>query len=146
MDLKCIAAKSSSAVLALALLSGCNDGTGLSVSECETLRELHKAVVQAMCEPWGETRERVLGDLAEAALEYEASFGGGGVHDTVWDSAGEIDAKDCVKAGYADPGPKAVDPRRERARERLKNIPPPPLPERSTLERPMREPSSCVIE
>lgn len=116
-------------------LSACSDDARWA-AECEASRQLYRAAVAAMCEPWGERREAALSALVDASRDgrFEEPVTGEAIDDYVDD----IDAKDCVDAGYVDLGIKPVDPDRERIRERLKAIPPPPgfTPERI---KPLRE-------
>lgn len=111
-----------SALLLLATLSSCGDSQW--EADCVAARNLYQKALAAMCVPWSEKRESALADLIEAARDpdFEEAVTG----DTISDYVGDIKPDDCVAAGFSSPGPKPADPRRERIREMMHDIPPPP--------------------
>ena len=113
-----------SALLLLATLSSCSDSQ--KEAYCVASRNLYQKALAAMCVPWSEKRESALADLIEAARDPDFEEAVTGF--TISDYVGDIEQDDCVAAGFPNPGPKSADPRRERMREMIRAVPPPPLP------------------
>lgn len=114
--------RTGSALILLATLSSCGDSQW--EADCIASRNLYQKALAAMCVPWSEQRESALADLIEAARDTD--FDEEVTGDTISDYVGDIGPDDCVAAGFSNPGPKPADPRRERIRERMRDIPPPP--------------------
>lgn len=96
--------------LALALLLiGCSDNANRGMSEKErvALANYRAIVVKAMCEPWGEKREKAIADLVNETAYGNVSFGFNEY--TVQDLASDVQPSDCANAGYQVEDPKPID-------------------------------------
>ncbi len=122
--------RTTASIVMLATLVSCDNSDARWAAECDASRKLYQTAVSAMCMPWGESREAALSDLVEASRSdrFDEPVTG----ETIDDYVDDIDADDCIEAGFPDPGNKSPDPERERirerlkaTRERLKNMPPP---------------------
>lgn len=99
-------------------LASCGDSDARWKADCEASQELYAKAVAAMCSPWGEQRADALGEVLEAA--HDTRFEDEVTGETIADYVSDLGAKDCIEAGFPDPGEPVVDEVRKAYRERMR--------------------------
>jgi hypothetical protein len=109
----------SARAVTVALLSvflvACENKAARERDACGEQRHIFRTVVAAMCAPWSSERERALAEMTGAT--HDDAKDGSDPSETVANIAEGVSSEDCVKAGFADPGPKVIDPRTARRRQ-----------------------------
>jgi hypothetical protein len=104
-------------IITILMVSGCDAppncenrptcGSTDSPAAQEAFRRLYKAVVATTCARWEDNRADAIGDLFDAMqdMPWNSDVEGQSLNDFVAQTAWEVKANDCVKAGYPYPGP-----------------------------------------
>jgi hypothetical protein len=130
-------ARAAAALLLYIFLCGCEDKAAKAAQDkkdCLGAQLRFQGVINAMCTPWSERRAMVISLLAEDAQEAKAADPDSDPSQDIFDFASNVTAKDCVRAGFPDPGEKAVDPAQHRPLRDLLRVIPPELAKRSHVQ------------
>jgi hypothetical protein len=116
-------------VLAALLLSvflfGCENKVATAAQDkrdCFDARLRYRAVIDAMCSPWSERRGIAISELAEDAQQGKIADPDSDPSQDIFEAVSHVTAKDCVRAGFPDPGEKIVDPQSERDRQSFRQF------------------------
>jgi hypothetical protein len=99
----------SAVVLSCMALCGCQDKEVTANSKAKDCLEIgvrYQEIVSAMCIPWSARKATILAVLAERAQDDKEAHPDTDPSQNILDIASSITAKDCVLAGYPDPGEK----------------------------------------
>jgi hypothetical protein len=106
-------ARAQAALLLSVFLFGCENKAAKAAQDkmdCFNARLRYREVIDAMCTPWGERRGMAISVLAGSAQEDKIANQDSDPSDDIFELASRVTAKDCVRAGFPDPGEKIVDP------------------------------------
>lgn len=118
-------ARAKAALLLSVFLFGCENRASKAAQDVEARdasRQFYRTIVAAMCAPWSEHRGKILADLADVVRDEATSSPDSDPSQEVYEIAAHVKSKDCVRAGFSDPGEKFVDPKSDRRRQQFRQF------------------------